>query len=131
MKSLDTYSKLPKDMISYLDNYGFHFNKKACEWACKLMKGKKKWPMMEKAEVEELLKKHNVVLENNKLYDFVFVANMAKSDYWQSSIADDAHLALFVKDYIDDEDASDETAFRRWLATLVGNGEPVEWSELI
>lgn len=125
------YSRLPEDMVNYLDHYGFHFNKKACEMACKLMKSKKKFPMMTKEDVEELLKKHGVVLEKNKLYDFVFVANMAKSDYWQSSIVDEQHLALFVKDYIDDEDASDETAFRRWLATMVGNGEPLEWSELV
>lgn len=131
MKSLDNYSRLPEDMVAYIEQYGFHFNKKACDYACKMMKSKKKYAMMEKNEVEELLQKNGIRLEKNKLYDFVFVANMAKSDFWLSSIADEQHLALFIKDYIDDEDASDETAFRRWLATLVGNGEPIEWADLL
>lgn len=131
MKSLDIYSRLPSDMVNYLDQYGFHFSKKACEYAFKLMKSDNKDSYMDKQEVEALLKKHGIGLQKNKLYDFVFVANMAKCDYWGSSISDEAHLALFIRDYIDDKDASDETTFRRWLATMVGNGEPIEWSDLL
>ena len=48
-----------------------------------------------------------------------------------SSIKDENHLALYVKDTIDDVDASNETTFRRWLATMIGNGMPIDWDELL
>ena len=108
MNRLDTYSKMPSGMKEYLEAYGWHFSKKMCEWAtgkmkCKDETGKaKKLEPMKKDEVEELLKKHNVKLENDKGYDAVYVANMAKNDFYKSAIADEQHLALFVKDYIDD-----------------------------
>ena len=40
------------------------------------------------------------------------------------------YLAKYVKDVVDDPDASDETTFRRWVATMIGNGEPIDWSEI-
>ena len=129
---------IPESMQNYLDQYGWHFSKKACEYAVKMMKKKtasstkpERIDPWSKDEVEDLLKRNGVELQNNKLYDFVFVANMAKADYYKSSITDEAHLALFIKDYIDDTDASDETAFRRWLATLVGNRQPLEWEDIL
>ena len=129
---------MPEAMRDYINQYGWHFSKKACEYAVKQMKKKtassykpEKIEAWSKEEVEDLLKRCGVELENNKLYDFVFVANMAKADFYNSSIPDEVHLALFVKDYIDDPDASDETAFRRWLATLVGNKEPLEWEDIL
>lgn len=138
MQSLDERIKYPREMVDYLNQFGFHFNKRACEYASKMMKRKnqatgKNEPIepFSKEQVEDLLSKNNVKLENNKLYDFVFVANMAKADYWKSSIEDERHLALFVKDYIDDADGSSELAFRRWIATMIAVGEPIEWSDLI
>ena len=65
------------------------------------------------------------------MYDYVYVATMCKADYLRSSIKDENHLALYVKDTIDDVDASNETTFRRWLATMIGNGIPIDWDELL
>lgn len=31
---------------------------------------------------------------------------------------------------VDDVDASDETTFRRWVATMIGNGLPIDWYEI-
>ena len=124
-------------MKEYISNYGFHFSKKACEWAVRQMKrlnpatGKKEAiEPYTKEQVEAMLENQGVKLENNKLYDFVFVANMAKADY-RKSLPDEQHIVWFIKESIDDADASDETTFRRWLATLVGNGEPVEWEDIL
>ena len=78
-----------------------------------------------------MLKKYNVVLENNVGYDYVFVANMCKADYLKSSIADEHHLALYVKDTIDDIDAGDGVTMRRWYATMVANGEMVDWDDIL
>lgn len=129
---------MPEAMRDYLDNYGWHFNKKACDYAVSGMEKRtsdqnrsEKVGPWSKQQVEQLLERENVKLENNKLYDFVYVANMAKADYYGSSIEDERHLALFVKDTIDDIDASPESAFRTWLAKMVGNGEPLEWEDLL
>lgn len=137
-QALDIYDDFPMDMKSYLRNNGWNFNKKACEYAVGLMKkmnnSTKKLEPIEpytKEQVDEMLKKHGVTLENNVGYNYVFVANMGKADFLKSSIPDEAHLALFVHDYIDDPDAADGVVFRRWYATMVGNGELVDWYEII
>ena len=53
-----------------------------------------------------------------------------KADYLGSSIVNEEYLAKYVKDVVDDPDASDETTFRRLVATMIGNGEPIDWSEI-
>lgn len=137
-QALDIYDDFPMEMKAYLRNNGWNFNKKACEYAVKLMKkmnsSTKKLEPIEtytKEQVDEMLKKYGVTLENNVGYNYVFVANMGKADFFKSSIPDEAHLALFIQDYIDDPDAGDGIVFRRWYATMVGNGELVDWSEIL
>lgn len=48
-----------------------------------------------------------------------------------SSITDERHFALYIKDTIDDEDAGDGTTMRRWYATMVANGTMVDWEDVI
>lgn len=128
----DNYDKFPSGMREYLSNYGFTFSKKAYECAVKLMKGRNgKLQPMEKKEVEEFLERYGVHLEKNKGYNAAFVLSMAKADFWQSSITEEQKLALYVKDYIDDEDGTEEVPFRRWLATMVAIGEPVNWEDML
>ena len=133
---LDTYDRMPSGMKEYLSQNGWHFNKKMCEWAVGHMKvdknGKKeKLEAMKKDEVEELLKKFGIKLEKDKGYDCVYVANMAKADYFKSSIMDDAHLALFIKDYIDDPDGYEGMSFTRFFADCIGSGTPVMWDDML
>lgn len=134
---LDMYTRFPEGMREYLDNYGWHFSRKMCEWAVGKMKAKdetgkeKKFEPMKRDEVEELLKKFGIRLENDKGYDATYVANMAKSDYFKSSIADEAHLALFIKDYIDDVDAYQGMPFTRFYADCIGCGTPVNWERML
>lgn len=135
---LDIRDKRPEEMEAYLSNFGWHFNKKMCDFAVSLMKkinpatGKKeRIEPISKEKVEELLTKYGVKLENNSLYDFVYVANMGKADFFKSSIPDEQHLAVYVKDVIDDPDAPDGTTMRRWYATMIAAGEPIEWDEMI
>lgn len=138
--NLDLYDldELPRTAVKYLRNYGFHFNKKACEFAVKgLYKENPSTKKLEpidpwnKDQVDDLLKRFNVVLEDNQLYDYVWVANMARSDYWKSSIADEQHLALMIKDIIDDKDQRDGFIFNRWISDRMFNGEPIEWEDLV
>lgn len=136
MQRLDIYDKLPSGMREYLAAYGWHFSKKMCEWAISRMKVEKngkpeKLEAMKRDEVEELLKKLAVKLENDKGYDAVYVANMAKADYFKSSIPDEAHLAMFVKDYIDDVDSYPGMPFTRFYADCIGSGTPIMWEQML
>lgn len=137
-QSLDIYDEIPKAMKRYLQHYGWHMNKRACDYAVSLMKKKnpssgklEKIEPYTKEQVDEMLKKYNVQIEDTSNYDYVFVANMGKADYLKSSIPDDAHLALYVKDVISDPDAGDGVTMRRWYATMIANGEMVDWNEII
>jgi hypothetical protein len=132
MVPLDMYDELPKYMRKYLQNYGWHFNKALCHYATSLMKkGGKKLEVLTKEQVDKILQQNNVSIENSTGYDYVFVANMCKADYYGSSIADEKHFALYIKDTLDDEDAADGTTMRRWYATMIANGKSVDWEDFI
>lgn len=126
---LDFYDERPVSMKRYLRYYGEHFNKKLCEFAVSKMKHGKS--PISKEKVEELLSRNNIKLENNELYDFVYVLNMGNNDFMGSSIEDDKHLALYVKDVIDDKDGYDGIIFNRWYADMVHQGIPVEWEDML
>lgn len=84
-----------------------------------------------KDKVDELLSKNGVKLEKAVGLDYVYVANMGLSDYYKSSIPDEQHLALYVKDVVDDVDMADGTIMRRWYAGMVAAGEVIDWSEMM
>lgn len=135
---LDVWDDMPRDMKRYISEYGWHFTKQAYLYACKKMRKMnpatnkiEKVEPYTKEQVDELLTKHGISIENSEMYDYVYVATMCKADYYKSSVPDEQHLAMFVKDTCDDPDASSETAFRRWVATMVGNGSPIDWGELV
>ena len=135
---LDTYDTLPAGMREYLSRNGWHFSKKLCECAVKAMRtinkatGKKEpVEMTPKETVDETLKKYGVKIEKDKGYDVAYVWHMAKSDYMKSSIADEQHLALFVKDYLDDPDGYDGIALTRYMADCIGKGEPITWEDVL
>ena len=135
---LDIYDDRPKEMTAYLRHNGWHFNKKLCDFAVSLMRrmnpatGKsEKIEPMTKDKVDELLAKNGVRVENNTLYDYVYVANQAKADCFKSSIADEPHLALYVTDIIDDHDAPEGMVMCMWYAKMTRAGEPVEWDEML
>ena len=130
---LDTYDIVPDDMRAYLMNYGKHFNKKMYEFAVQLMRNRKKERVqtIAKEELENKLKSANVELENNVLYDACFVYCMGLSDVMGSSVQDEQHLLLYVKDLIDDSDQADGFIFNRWYADMVNKGMPIDWSEML
>ena len=130
--ALDLYEDMPKAMRKYLMHNGWHFNKSLCDFAVSLMsKNGKRIDAVSKDTVDKLLESYKVKLDNNVGYDYVFVANMCKADYFGSSITDDKHVALYIKDTIDDEDAADGTTMRRWYATMVANGVMVDWDDVL
>lgn len=136
---LDTYTAKdrPEEMDKYLSYNGWHFNKKASDYAAKKMyrlnaNNKKEYIMpYTKEQVDNMLQKFGISLENNVLHDHVYVANMCKADFYGRSITDEQHLALYIKDVIDDPDAAEGTIFRKWLVSMDAAGEPIDWTELL
>lgn len=126
---LDIYDERPISMKRYLKYYGEHFNKKLCDFAVSKMNHGKQPVLKEK--VDEILTKHGIKLDNNELYDYVYVYNMGNNDFMGSSIVDEKHLALYVKDVIDDKDGYDGIVFNRWYADTVIQGTPIEWEDML
>ena len=127
--SLNQYDDRPTTMKRYLKYFGQHFNKKLCYFAISKMDHGK--TPVTKEQVDEVLKRHGITLKNNELYDYVYVYNMGNNDFMGSSIADEKHLAMYVKDVIDDKDGYDGIVFNRWYADTVVQGIPVEWDEML
>lgn len=117
----------------YLELYGHHFTKSLCDFAVSMMQKKEgQITPMTKQQVEEKLRLTGTTLQYNKMYDFVYVANMCKADYLGSSVPnDDIHLCKYIKDTVDDPDGYDGQIFDRWISDMIGMHIPVDWSEFI
>ena len=123
-------------MKAYINNYGCHFNKKLCKEAASRMyttNGTRKEPIIPytKEEVDVLLENYGIKLTRNKLHDAVYVANMCKADYLGKSVPDEQHLAMFIKDAIDDPDALEGFLFNRFYADTMFMDDPIEWDEMV
>lgn len=133
---LTQYDIKPEGMINYLRYNGPHFNKKLLDFAVSKMTKKvgnteQKIIPVVKEKIDTMLKQYGIELKNNQLYDYLYVANMCKADFLGSSIADERHMALYVKDVIDDDDAYDGIVFNRWYADMCRKGIVVNWEEMI
>ena len=80
---------------------------------------------------DALLKQYGIELKKDKGYDCVYVCNMALADYFGSSIPNPQYLAMFIRDYIDDEDGYDGLPFTRYYADTIGSGTPILWEEMM
>lgn len=131
-ESLDKYDDRPKDMVNYLKYYGWHFNKRMFEFAVsKMYKNESILIPITKEKVDNLLKENGISLQNNELYDYVYVANMCKADFLGNSIQNEEHLAKYIKDVIDDEDGYDGIVFNRWYADMCKKGIPIDWEAML
>lgn len=128
------YENIPEAMRVYLNNYGWHFSPKMVDWAVKMMRdrtGNAIKPIT-KETLEALLKNNGIELRTNHIYDAVYVANMAKADFYGSSIVDEAHLAKFIADYINDPDGYKEQAFVRFYAdTCMKEDCTIYWEDVL
>ena len=118
------YDIKPEGFINYLRYYGPHFNKKLCEFACKQMQKTE----YSKEKLDVLLQSYNIEIQNAKLHDAVYVANWCKNVFYGSSIADEKHFVLFIKDIFDKEP---NFIFNRWYADMAKQGIPIEWEDMI
>lgn len=135
---LFNFMELPSDMKRYIRHFGLHFNRKLYEFAASTMKRKikgseltEKMKPIEKSKFDELLKKHNITLQYDELYDGVFVYTMAMSDFFESSLPTEREVMQYVKDYIDDVDKMDGFVFNRWVADMFLEGRGIDWDDFI
>ena len=134
--NLTQYDEYPEAMLIYMKNYGPHFNRKLFEFAVshmtQLIDGKeRKIIPYSKEEVDNIILLNGVKLDRNQLYDAAYVANMCKADFLGSSIKDEKHLALYIKDVIDDIDADDGIVFNRWYADMSYSGIAIDWEDML
>lgn len=130
------YDSIPEAMMAYINNYGCHFNKKLSDEAARRMyrrvNGNREYIVpYTKGQVDTLLQSRNIKVERSKLYDSVYVANMCKADFFGKSIPDEAHLAMYIKDVLDDPDAEDGFVFNRFYADSMFMDNPIEWEDMI
>ena len=118
------YDVKPKEFLNDLRYYGPHFNKKLCEFACSNLEKKE----YTKEKLDQLLQAYNIQIKNSKLLDYVYLANWCKSVLYGSSIIDEKHLALFIKDILDKEG---DLVFNRWYADMAKLGIPIEWEDVL
>lgn len=130
------FDEMPEAMVAYMRHYGPHFNRKLFEFAANLMvkdiDGKEsKLVPYSKEQVKTILNTNNISLKNDQLYDSTYIANMCKADFLGSSIKDERHLALYIKDVIDDPDGYDGIVFNRWYADMCYTGVAIDWEEML
>lgn len=133
MTRLDYYEILPAGMDAYLSTYGWHFSKAMATWAISRMRDRNddKVTMRTKEQVDAILRANNIELKNDHGYDAVFVYHMGLSDYYGDSVPDEAHLARYVRNVLDDKDGYEGVALTRFLADCGGKGIPVIWEDMI
>ena len=131
------YELTPPAMKAYLRNYGFSFSKKACEYAVSLMEKintatgmPEKIEAWSKEKVEECFKKNNIAIKGQITYNHVYIFNMALADY-PKSIPNELMRCLYVKETLEDVDSNPENIFRKWIASMDGNGIPIYWEDLL
>lgn len=125
--------KLDRYFKQYYKKYGPHFTKELCDLVVSMMETKRgKITAFTKEVIDQKLTQQNIKIENNVLYDAVFVANMCKADFLGRSVPDDDyHLCMYIKDVIDDPDGYEGQPFFRWLADAEVLGIEIDWKQFI
>lgn len=134
MERFDYYDILPKGMDAYLASHGHHFSKPMYEWAVSMMRDKRgnKIPVADKTQLDNMLAQHGVELKHTEgYYDSLYVWCMGRADYLGFSIPDEGHLAMFLRDYIDDPDGNPTRAFDEFYINTMSKGIDIPWEDMI
>lgn len=133
LQSLDSFDILPVDMRNYLRHYGRHFSKNMLQFAVSTLRDKynNKIEPKEQTQLDSLLSTYGIEIQNNILYDALYVYHMALSDFYGSSLQTEQQLALFIKDYVDDSDQAEGFIFNRFYADCVRKGISISWDRCL
>lgn len=117
-----------------MSSHGRHFSKAMLDWAVGMMtdrNGNKRNPI-DRKKFDSMMESYGITLDRTEgYYDGIYVWSMAMSDYFGSSIKDEQHIALFVKDYIDDIDGNPTRAFDEFMINCTAKGIDVPWQDMI
>lgn len=132
-ENLFAYDVMPENLLVYLSHNGPHFNKKCCEFAVSQMytDDDKNFKPIEKGEIEEYLRAYGLKVKYAQLEDITYVANMCKADYFKGSVPTEQHLAIYVRETIDDPDGCEGLIFNRWIADMRYLGIAIPWDEFL
>lgn len=138
MARLDSYSKFPSGMEDYLESYGWHFSKNMYNWAISMLKKenpttkrKDNLDAYTKEQIDEMIKKYGVTIQNHKGYDVYYLVNVMKAGTLKSSVDDEIHLIKAAKDVIDDINGYPESTFTRFYADCIAKGLPIMWEDML
>lgn len=132
-ENLTAYETMPESLAIYLSQNGPHFNKKCCEFAVSQMykEDKEEFKPIQKGEIEEWLRAYGIKVKYAQLEDITYVANMCKADYFKGSVPTEQHLAMYIKETIDDPDGCEGLIFNRWIADMKWLGIAIPWNEFL
>lgn len=136
-ENLTAYEVMPEALSVYLSHNGPHFNKKCCDFAVEQMyktddKGNEvSFKSLSKGEVEQVLHTYSIKVRYAQLEDITYVANMCKADYLGGSVPTSQHMALYIKETLDDPDGCEGLVFNRWIADMKWLGIAIPWDEFI
>lgn len=118
-------------MTAYLRHNGWHFSKELCEFAVRKMRDRSggRLEQWSKEQVQQMCANNGIMLDVD--WDAVYLANMAKSDFFGSSIVDERQLCQWVADCMNDPDAPDGVTMVRWYATMCRAGVRVPWEDVL
>lgn len=119
------------DKEKYIDKYGLHFNEKLYKFALSLMCHANKTTNLTEDQILAMLERFKISLRLNHPYDVYYVANMSYHDFYKSSLKDEEHLALFMKDYLEDEDGYKGLPFCRWLTDMEYKSIEINWKDML
>jgi hypothetical protein len=132
-ENFTAYEVMPEDLSIYMSHNGPHFNKECCEFAVAQMyiDEDEDFTPYTKDEVNAIIKRNNIKIKNNKLYDATYVANMCKADYLGDSVPTEEHLAKYIKNTLDDPDGEEGLTFNRWIGDMKWLGIPIPWDDFL
>ena len=85
----------------------------------------------DKTVIQNRLNAYKISIDRNELYDAVYVANMCKADFLGRSVPTDEHLVNYIKDVLDDADATEGYIFNRFYADCMFMNKPIEWADMV
>lgn len=131
--NLTSYEIMPEALAIYMSHNGPHFNKKCCDFAVSQMykdEGEDFKPY-QKHEVDDILKAYGIKVKYAQLDDITYVANMCKADYLNGSVPTEQHLAMYVKETLDDPDGCEGLVFNRWINDMRWLGIAIPWEDFV
>lgn len=120
-------------MKNYVKKNGWHFNYALYRFASENMITEDEDDNIvvlepyEKDEVDDILIRNGVHVYNKGVYDYVYVANRCRVMMLDSSISDELHLAMYVKDVCDAVDIKEGDIMKSWLGIADNGGYEIPW----